>query len=233
MDGFLNWKPNTLQSPGESNFVNSPRGNSFGDNISAQNLVGFAIGQSWMPMNPDFSPAGQGRGESSFDENGSEMSEEDKQWANIFYEASDDDSEESGLFEGFGMATRGVFCGKVCKGLGYMRKDDKTAFKKCKNSCQLKPNFKLAKKGKWNYPPAPEGIEPMPPVEKMAADSAKEVAATTSNQGRGQQFRPGDTDFDTPNAPAKSNTMMYVIIGVVVLAIIAAIIIMMRRKSAA
>jgi hypothetical protein len=120
-----------------------------------------------------------------------------------------------------------------------MKADDKNAFKRCKAATKL--NFVMAQKGKWKYPASPMGMEETISPEKLAADSAKELASMNPSQkdavtkqvaGEDAQIagqlnaRGGDV------TPAKSNMMMYAIIGFVVLAIIIAIIIMMRRKSA-
>jgi hypothetical protein len=234
--GLLLWADEPFGGSGpvtESNF----EGNNNLDRVTSQGMVGFGAGQDWALMNP----FQNGSPESGFAEGYEDLSDEDKKWADLFYSATDESSEaeESGLFNFFKAAARGPFCGRVCKSLGYMRSEDKTAFKKCKNSCStVDANFQKAKQGRWNYPAAPSGVEQGPSPAQIAADSAKDAAVALKSGG--DQLRsnlPPGGDLgrpdDTTTTPAKSNMMMYVIIGVVALAIIIAIIIMMKKRAAA
>ncbi len=224
LDGLLLWEAKPFGGEGpvmESNFAN---------NVSSKNIIGYGAGQDWAVLNPFQSGRAS---ESRYLPGYEQLSDEDKKWADAFEMKTADLGEESGLFEGIAMATRAVFCQKVCKGLGYMRSDDKTAFKKCKSSCQLKPNFTAAKQGKWNYPPAPEmTAEDFSSPAQNAADAAKEAAILASQNVPPADVYAGDYGMKDA-APAKNNTLLYVIIGVVVLAIIIGVILMMRRRPAA
>ena len=231
--GFLNWSEYPLGKPKngntESNFAK----------LGSQNMMGYAtgIGQGFM-----LNPFGGG-GESNF-------SQDDKNWANVFdsvtaeFDAAeaDQNGEESGLtfgqklqnaftrFTPQGIIIRASWSNKYCKALGYMRSADKNGFKRCIAATKI--NFANAKSGKWKYPVAPEGAEESIDLEKLAAESAKESATMPPAQKEAvYQNEAVDAGAGEANKPAKSNVMMYVIIGVVVLAIIIAIIIMMRKRS--
>ena len=240
-DGFLLWNQKPL---GKANGSNE---SGFADDISSQNMVGYAIGQDWTILDP-FNKGGVQ--ESSF---GAPLSEEDKQWVDVFNQNTAEfeaNNSESGFtfgekvknaftrFTPMGILIRDSYCGKYCKALGYARSADKNAFKRCKASCKI--NFINAKKGAWTYPAAPEGaVDPGVTPEQLAAQSAKEVASMPPAQQQAATNNAMVEDKQIANSipdatpPAKSNMMMYIIIGVVVLAIVIAIVIMMRKKAAA
>jgi hypothetical protein len=215
--GFLNWNKNTLSpenAMGESNFANMDNSAmDFGDNISSQNMVGFAIGQSWMPVVP-FDGSGQ-INESNFGGNLGNFGQKLRSGFIRFTPA--------------GLVVRASFCNKYCKSLGYMRKADKTGFKRCVASCKI--NYLGAKDGKWTYPVAPEGKESDISPAELAAMSEKEVSAMPKDVVEQAAKGIANEEGSTP-IPAKSNTMMYVIIGAVALIIVVALIMFMRKRSA-
>lgn len=208
--GFLNWSKNPI---GKSN------GNTESGFASGNQIVGFAAGQGYSVM--DLAP----------------RSAEDQMFLNMFNQTTG--GEESGAlgdslrssfvrFTPYGWVIRESFCGKYCKALGYMRSADKNAFKRCKAACKI--NFVDAKKGKWKYPAAPEGMEESIDLNKLAIDSAKE-AASMPDADKNKIVADAQKEMGA-DQPPKSNTMTYVIIGAVVLvAIIIAVIIMMRRRA--
>jgi hypothetical protein len=208
LPGGLMWGNNTPLGNENSESSFDPN---FATDISQQSVVGFGIGQDWVPM---YSGAGN-PGESGFT-----FGEKLK---SAFVR-----------FTPHGILIRDSFCGKYCKALGYMRSTDKNAFKRCKAACKV--NYINARNGKWTYPVAPEGAESggMSAAD-LAAMSEKEVASmpkdSVDQAAKGVAAEEGSVPVQ---APAKSNTMMYVIIGAVALIIIVAIImLMMRRKQAA
>src|ERR1700741_3351424 len=78
--GFLNWSNDPLgKDKGGSNTESN-----FANDISSQNMVGYAIGQDWTVLNP----FGKGGSESGFTERLSTLSDEDKKWAAIFYNSA-------------------------------------------------------------------------------------------------------------------------------------------------
>jgi hypothetical protein len=108
-----------------------------------------------------------------------------------------------------------------------MRSADKNAFKRCKAACKV--NFVDAKKGKWKYPAAPEGIEENLSPEQLAISATKEATSMPDSQ-KNQII--ADTQKEMGAEQPKSNTLTYVIIGAVVLiAIIIAVVIMMRKRA--
>lgn len=213
----------------------------FAGNISSQNMVGFGIGQEAFVLNP----FGKGGSESGY-----YLSDEDKKkWAAEFYRQSQEfdraeaeySADESGMGGNLGnfidkvkdvaskatpggLLQREVWTTKYCKSLGYMKSADKTAFKKCKAAAKI--NFVKAKKGEWNYPAAPEGVESPINLEQLAAETAYEVASTPDSSS---VMKTGDVP-----ATQSSNATLYWIIGIVLLLVIIAIIVvvMMRRKAA-
>ena len=236
--GFLNWSETPIgKSP--VNGVNAE--SNFAENISSQNMVGFAIGQEAFVLNP-FGKGGAESGFNTMPEN--EMSE--NELAAMFYantqefDAESQSAEESGMggnlgnfidkvrntkITPVGILMRDVWSGKYCKSLGYARKGgDKAAFKKCKNATKI--NFVKAKKGQWTYPASPEGVEEVLTPDQLAVMTASEVAAMPPSQVDVAAQRTGD-------APAKSNMMMYGIIAFVALIIIIAIILIVRRMNKA
>ena len=110
--GFLNWSENPI---GKDNGANNSESN-FAENVSSQDMIGYAIGQDWAVMNP-FKSKGNGNTESGFANNissqnmvgfgigqdafvlnpfgkgGAEsgfISDEDKKWAEEFYRQSEE-----------------------------------------------------------------------------------------------------------------------------------------------
>ncbi len=236
--GFLNWSKDPI---GKSDVSGAKSESGFADNISSQNMIGYATGQDWMVMNP----FGKGNSESGY------ASEDDQKWAEMFdaltqgfdqAESANNNTEESGMNLKDKLSTlyhsvapeailaRDIWTGKYCKSLGYMKSDDKTGFKKCKTNAKI--HFVDAKHGKWSYPPAPEGIEADVSVDQIAADTAKEVAAIPPAQIEAAAKTTGDMDATAGIVTPKSNTMMYIIVGFILLVIIIiAIIVMMRIKA--
>lgn len=202
--GFLEWSENPLGKPNGNNESN------FADDVSSQNVVGYAIGQQWMPMNPI---------------HGQEITESNYRLG------------QGGLRSAFirftpaGILIRESFCGKYCKALGYMRSVDKNSFKRCKAACKV--NYIAAKDGKWKYPAAPEGAESDLSPEELAAQSKRDVDSMSKDQIDNAARNVASQEGSTPIVqPEKNNTMMYVIIGAVALVIIVALIVFMRRKAA-
>jgi hypothetical protein len=209
--GFLNWSTNPLGANNGSNESGFASGNQ---------IVGFAAGQGYAVM--DLAP----------------RSAEDQMYLNIFNQQTGGNNEESGAlgdnlrssfvrFTPYGWVIRDSFCGKYCKALGYMRSADKNAFKRCKAACKV--NFVDAKKGKWKYPAAPEGIESSVSPEELAIQATKEATSMPDSQ-KNQII--ADAQKEMGAEQPKSNTLTYVIIGAVVLiAIIIAVVIMMRKRA--
>lgn len=209
LPGGLMWGNNTPLGNENGNSESSFDPN-FATDISQQSVVGFGIGQDWVPM---YSGAGN-PGESG-------------------YTFGEKLKSAFVRFSPHGILIRDSFCGKYCKALGYMRSADKNAFKRCKAACKV--NYINARNGKWTYPNAPEGAESGVSPAELAAMSEKEVASMPKDSVDQAARNVAAEEGSTPApAPAKSNTMMYVIIGAVALIIIVAIImLMMRRKQAA
>jgi hypothetical protein len=202
--GFLDWSKNPLGKP------NGNTESNFADNVSSQNVVGYAIGQQWMPMDPI---------------HGQEITESGYTFGEKL----------RGAFVRFtpaGILVRQSFCGKYCKALGYARQgENKPSFKKCMAACKI--NYINAKNGKWKYPAAPEGAESTVSPEELASQSLREVNSMPKEQIDNAARNVAGQEGSTPILqPEKNNTMMYVIIGAVALVIIVALIMFMRRKAA-
>lgn len=227
----------------------------FGD-ISSQRSVGYAIGQEWIGMDP-FKTYVPGQESSMMgDAPDKSMTDQEKaMWLEVFNKESEpidiQEMDAESAFKLFGkevklgqklksafvrftpqgIILRDSYCGKYCKSLGYARKEDKTAFKRCKAACKI--NYFDAKSGKWKYPAAPEGIEENLSPADIAAAAAKETASIPDKDAAANKI--ASTEGSVPSestTPAKSKTWIYVTIGVVVLIAIIAVVIMMRRKAA-
>ena len=225
----------------------------FGD-ISSQRSVGYAIGQEWIGMEPfkNYVP-----GQESSMMGDTMTSEEKASWLEVFNRESEPvevmEMDAESAFKLFGkevkigkgklggklksafvrftpqgIILRDSYCGKYCKSLGYARKEDKTAFKRCKAAC--KTNYLDAKSGKWKYPAAPEGIEENLSPADIAASAAKEAASVPSNQKEDVANKIAGEEGSVPSQP-KSKTWIYVTIGAVVLVAIIIAVVMMRRRS--
>lgn len=180
----------------------------FATDVSQQSIVGFGIGQEWVPALA---------GSEQVSESGYTFGEKLKSAFVRFTPA--------------GVLVRDSFCGKYCKALGYMRSADKNGFKRCKAACKV--NYINARNGKWTYPAAPEGAEEAISPEDLAAMSEKEVNSMPPNVVESAARNVAADEGSVPAPAPKSNMMMWIVIGVVVLAIIIAIIIMMRKKQQA
>lgn len=218
-DGFLLWNNNPLGTDvsglNESGFT--------------QETVAYAIGSQGMSLSP-FSENPMGGNESGFTQEAVAYAIGEQGMAlNPFadYESEMQNNAESNykLFGGGNMrgalmcanpVAKDIFCGRMCKSLGYMRKEDKTAFRRCKATCKI--NCKNAKQGKWVYPVAPEGAEEIVDPEVLANPQT-------------QAMSPGDTQaLREPDGKGKM-TMWIIIAVVAVLLIVGAIILIKRKKS--
>lgn len=228
-DGFLLWNEQPLETDvsgiNESGFT--------------QETVAYAIGSQGMALEP-FSENPIGASESGYgcgQNNESGFTQEAVAYAigeqgmalNPFgdYESEQEANTESNfLLLGLGALSlrKDIFCGRYCKSLGYMRREDKSAFKKCKANCKI--NFKKAKKGNWKYPAAPEGIEEEIDPKKLDTESTQ--AATQAVQQQSQQ------NAERANEEAskqKSQMTVWIIIAVVAVVLIIGTILLVRRNK--
>lgn len=205
----------------------------FAEDVSSQNMVGVGINQDWMMMNPF------GTGKKQLTPKEQELAKRFYAQAKEFDMIESNYADESGMGGNLGnfvdkvkdvyhkatpsgLIIRETWAGKYCKSLGYMKGSDKTAFTKCKNATKI--NFVKAKKGEWTYPAAPAGAEETIDLDALAAATQADVESMPPEM---MAARLGEA------TPAKSNAMLYGIIGLVLLIIIVAIIIFyMRMKSA-
>ena len=228
-DGFLLWNNNPLGTDvsglNESGFT--------------QETVAYAIGSQGMSLSP-FSENPIGASESGYgcgQNNESGFTQEAVAFAigeqgmslNPFgdYESEQEENTESNfLLLGPGALSlrKEIFCGRFCKSLGYMRREDKSAFKKCKASCKI--NFKRAKKGQWKYPAAPEGIEEVIDPVKLDNESSQAASQVTQQQAQ-QNVQRANEEVSTE----KSKMTMWIIIAVVAVVLIVGAIILVRRKK--
>jgi hypothetical protein len=126
---------------------------------------------------------------------------------------------------------RQTYCKRLCRSLGYEKKEklggDKRAFLKCKSECLI--NFKAIKKKRYKIIPAspadPEVDLDLLDKETSAETGVKPTAADVERA-------PSPTPAELAPEQKKSKTMMYVIIGVVLLLVIVGAVIMMRKKAA-
>jgi hypothetical protein len=206
-----------------------------------QETVAYAIGSQGMSLNP-FSENPIGSNESSYNENLANFAIGEQGMAlNPFGNANESnfnsypqESSANGKFFGFLSSVsphliimRDVYCGKYCKSLGYMKSDDKTAFKKCKNSCKI--NYPKARKGKWKYPVAPAGMESDISPEELAKQS-EQVANSTPPQVANAINAQDMTDSES--LKKGSNTTMYILIGVIAVILIVGTILLIRKNKA-
>ena len=194
--GFLDWSENPLGKPNGNNESN------FADDVSSQNVVGYAIGQQWMPMNPIH---GQEITESGFLLLGGAL--------------------------GALALRKDIFCGRYCKSLGYMRSADKNSFKRCKAACKVNYIAAKDGKWKYPAAPegAESDLSPEELAAQSKKDVDSMSKDQIDNAARNVASQEGSTPIVQPE---KNNTMMYVIIGAVALVIIVALIVFMRRKAA-
>ena len=204
-----------------------------------QETVAYAIGSQGMSLSP-FSENPIGASESGYgcgQNNESGFTQEAVAFAigeqgmslNPFgdYESEQEENTESNfLLLGPGALSlrKEIFCGRFCKSLGYMRREDKSAFKKCKASCKI--NFKRAKKGQWKYPAAPEGIEEVIDPVKLDNESSQAASQVTQQQAQ-QNVQRANEEVSTE----KSKMTMWIIIAVVAVVLIVGAIILVRRKK--
>lgn len=189
--------------------------NPMGSNESSYNvdLTNFAIGEQGMALNP-FGNV-QDNPESNF---------------NLYPQESSADGKLFGFLSSVHPALivmRDVYCGKYCKSLGYMKSDDKTAFKKCKNSCKI--NYPNARKGKWKYPEAPAGAEANLSPDELAKQSAQTV---NSMPPQAVNAINAQDMADSQSLKKGSNTTMYILIGVIAVILIIGTILLIRKNKA-
>ena len=210
-----------------------------------QETVAYAIGSQGMSLNP-FSENPIGSNESSYNENLANFAIGEQGMAlNPFGNANESnfnsypqESSATGILDQWrdlhtsvfphAIIMRDVWCGKLCKSLGYMKSDDKTAFKKCKNGCKI--NYIKAKKGKWKYPAAPAGIEENISLEELSRQSEK-VANSTPPQVANAINAQDMTDSQSLKKES-SNTTMYILIGVIAVILIVGTILLIRKNKA-
>jgi len=220
-DGFLLWNNNPLGTDvsglNESGFT--------------QETVAYAIGSQGMSLSP-FSENPIGSSESGFtQETVAYAIGEQGMSLNPFadYESEQEENTESNfLFLGGALAlplAKDIFCGRFCKSLGYMRREDKSGFKRCKATCKI--NYKKAKKGQWKYPAAPEGIEEVIDPVKLDNESSQVAAQATQQQAQQNAQRANDDA-----AQQKGKMTMWIIIAVVAVVLIVGAIILVKRNKA-
>lgn len=226
----------------------------FGD-ISSQRSVGYAIGQEWIGMQPFKNYAPGQESSMTGDAPDSSMTDQEKaMWLEVFNRESEPvdvmEMDAESAFKLFGkevkigerfksafvrftpagILIRDSYCGKYCKSLGYARKEDKTAFKRCKAACKI--NYLDAKSGKWKYPAAPEGIEENLSPADIAAAAAKETANVPDKDAAASKIAAQEGSVPSESTQPKSKTWIYVTIGAVVLLAIIIAVVMMRRRAA-
>ena len=253
-DGFLLWNKEPLNN-NESGFTQetvayaigsqgmslNPFAPSSSESNFTQETVAYAIGSQGMSLNP-FSENPIGSNESSYNqdltnfaigEQGMSLNPFGNSNESNFNSYPQESSADGKLF-GFLSSVyppfiimRDVYCGKYCKSLGYMKSDDKTAFKKCKNSCKI--NYPKARKGKWKYPEAPAGAEANISPDELAKQSAQVVNSMppqVANTINAQDMA------DSQSLKKGSNTTMYILIGVIAVILIVGTILLIRKNKA-
>jgi hypothetical protein len=257
-DGFLLWNKDPLNNNesgftqetvayaiGSQGMSLNPFAPSSSESNFTQETVAYAIGSQGMSLNP-FSENPIGSNESSYNENLANFAIGEQGMAlNPFGNANESnfnsypqESSATGILDQWrdlhtsvfphAIIMRDVWCGKLCKSLGYMKSDDKTAFKKCKSGCKI--NYIKAKKGKWKYPAAPAGIEENISLEELSRQSEK-VANSTPPQVANAINAQDMTDSQSLKKES-SNTTMYILIGVIAVILIVGTILLIRKNKA-